>query len=254
MKRETVAIVGAGLAGLNCARVLAENEIPFALYEQSETVGGRVQTDVVDGFLLDRGFQVLLAAYPEAMRTFDYDRLDLQPFYPGSLVQFRGRPYLVADPFLKPLAAVRGLLSPVGSLADKLKILKLRKRSLRAEIEAYYPAQEKSTDEYLDDFGFSKSMRQRFLDPFLSGVHLDPQLQTSSRMTEFVFRMFSTGPTVLPRRGMTTTLREQSAPGARPSRAPRRSPIAGAPRRPSGWRPGPFRSPRSRAVARLARK
>lgn len=202
MKRDTVAIVGAGLAGLNCARVLAENEIPFALYEQSETVGGRVQTDVVDGFLLDRGFQVLLAAYPEARRTFDYDRLDLQAFFPGSLVQFRGRQHLVADPFRKPLAAMRGLLSPVGSLADKLKILRLRKRSLRSEIEADYPAQEKSTDEYLNDLGFSKSMRQRFLDPFLRGVHLDPQLQTSSRMTEFVFRMFSTGPTVLPRRGM----------------------------------------------------
>ncbi len=208
MKRETVAIVGAGLAGLNCARVLAENEVPFAIYEQSETVGGRVQTDVVDGFQLDRGFQVLLAAYPEAMRTFDYDRLDLHAFFPGSLVQYKGRRHLVADPFRKPLKALRGLFSPVGSLADKLKILELRKRSLRSEIESHYPAQEKSTDAYLNDLGFSCSMRQRFLDPFLRGVHLDPQLETSSRMTEFVFRMFSVGPTVLPRHGMGTLTQE----------------------------------------------
>ncbi len=202
MKRETVAIVGAGLAGLNCARILAENEIPFVLYEQSETVGGRVQTDCIDGFQLDRGFQVLLAAYPEARRTFDYSRLDLKAFFPGSLVQCDRRRYLVADPFREPLAALKGLFSPIGSIVDKLRVLKLRKRSLRTELEAHYPAREKSTHALLDELGFSKSMRQRFLDPFLRGVHLDPTLETSSRMTEFVFRMFSTGDTVLPRNGM----------------------------------------------------
>jgi phytoene dehydrogenase-like protein len=76
-----IVIVGAGLAGLACARVLAAAGRPFRILEASNAVGGRVRTDVVDGFLLDRGFQVFLPAYPEARRVLDYEALDLRPIY-----------------------------------------------------------------------------------------------------------------------------------------------------------------------------
>ena len=67
-----VLIIGAGLAGLACARHLADAGVSFQVIEASDGIGGRVRTDQVEGFLLDRGFQVLLTAYPEAQRTLDY--------------------------------------------------------------------------------------------------------------------------------------------------------------------------------------
>ena len=93
-----VLIIGAGLAGLCCARTLHQAGVPFAILEASDGVGGRVRTDRVEGFLLDRGFQVLQTAYPEARRVLDYPNLDLKPFYPGALVYHGGRLHRVGDP------------------------------------------------------------------------------------------------------------------------------------------------------------
>src|SRR5690349_20038689 len=94
----SVAIVGAGLAGLRCANSLAEAGIEFDLFEASDGVGGRARTDVVEGFRLDRGFQVLLTAYPEARRTFDYDALELGEFDPGALIRLNGEFSPLMDP------------------------------------------------------------------------------------------------------------------------------------------------------------
>ena len=99
-------VVGAGLAGLACALRLEEAGLSTVVLEASDAVGGRVRTDAVDGFLLDRGFQVLLTAYPEAQRVFDYERLDLREFYPGALVRAQGGFHRVADPFRRPLDAL----------------------------------------------------------------------------------------------------------------------------------------------------
>ena len=84
---DRVLIVGGGLSGLCCARRLQQAGVPFLLLEASDAVGGRVRTDVVDGFRLDRGFQVFLSSYPEARATLDYDALQLRPFLPGALVR-----------------------------------------------------------------------------------------------------------------------------------------------------------------------
>lgn len=111
-----VLIVGAGLAGLSCARRLAALGIPYQILEASDAVGGRVRTDHVEGFLLDRGFQVLLTAYPEARRVLDYTSLDLRSFYPGALVRFNGRFHRVADPWRRPIDAVTHVFSPIGTL------------------------------------------------------------------------------------------------------------------------------------------
>ncbi|MFN8709921.1 MAG: FAD-dependent oxidoreductase, partial [Planctomyces sp.] len=86
---DPVVIVGGGLAGLTCAKTLVRAGIETILLEASDEVGGRVRTDEVDGFLLDRGFQVLLTAYPEAKQQLDYSALQLQAFEPGSLIRTR---------------------------------------------------------------------------------------------------------------------------------------------------------------------
>ncbi|MGA0060087.1 MAG: FAD-dependent oxidoreductase, partial [Planctomycetota bacterium] len=71
-----------------------------------DAVGGRVRTDVVEGFRLDRGFQVLQTAYPEARRALDYGALELRPFEPGALVRVGGRFVRVVDPWRRPLGAL----------------------------------------------------------------------------------------------------------------------------------------------------
>src|SRR5207237_2923455 len=117
--------VGAGLAGLACARRLREVGVPFLILEASDAVGGRVRTDEFDGFRLDRGFQVLLTAYPEAQRLLDYRDLDLKPFARGVLIRLRGRFHRFADPRRHPLAGLAALAGPIGSLADKWRLLTL---------------------------------------------------------------------------------------------------------------------------------
>jgi len=197
-----VLIVGGGLAGLACARHLHEQGISFQLLEASDAVGGRVRTDHVAGFLLDRGFQVLLTAYPEAQRVLDYSRLDLHAFYHGALIRLNQQSYRVADPFRDPLDAFESLFTPIGTLMDKLRLLRLR-QSLRSQsLEKILQGQERTTLEALHEIGFSPSIVSTFFRPFLAGIFLEKELKTSSRMFEFVFKMFSTGLAALPAQGM----------------------------------------------------
>src|SRR5271155_286272 len=116
-----VVIIGAGLAGLPCARSLESAGIPVTLLEAADGPGGRVRTDVVEGFRLDRGFQVMLTAYPEAKRLLDYTALQLKKFEPGALVWHGGKFHRFADPFRDPIGAARLLFDSIVPLADKLQ-------------------------------------------------------------------------------------------------------------------------------------
>src|SRR6202142_2975848 len=197
-----VLIVGGGLAGLCCARQLQEKGISFQIIEASDGIGGRVRTDEVDGFLLDRGFQVLLTAYPEAKRLLDYPRLDLKPFFPGVLSWYAGRMNKLADPWRTPGIWWEAIQSDFGTLRDKLGILRLRHRLRGSSVEEIFQRPDRSTKEALESARFSKEMIHRFFRPFLGGILLDGELKSSSRMFEFVFKMLSEGDTSLPARGM----------------------------------------------------
>lgn len=202
LPENSVVIIGAGLAGLCCARELARANIHAVILEASDGVGGRVRTDRIEGFLFDRGFQVLLTAYPECQRVLDYEALELQPFYPGALVRFEGGFHRVADPFRAPLSAVPTLLSPIGSLADKFRIARLRAALAQYSVDQLFQRHEVTTRERLAQEGFSAAIIDRFFRPFLGGIFLEPELRTSSRMFDFVFRMFADGESAVPKQGM----------------------------------------------------
>ncbi|MEW6297612.1 MAG: NAD(P)/FAD-dependent oxidoreductase [Thermodesulfobacteriota bacterium] len=197
-----VLIIGAGLAGLCCARRLHEGGVAFQVLEASEAVGGRIKTDPVEGFLLDQGFQVLLTAYPEARRVLDYAALDLRPFYPGVLVRCGGAFHRIADPWRRPKDAIRTACSPVGTVRDKVGIARLRRRVLAGTLEDLFRRPETSTLDALQRAGFSATIVDRFFRPLFGGIFLERDLRTSSRMFEFMFRMLASGDTALPAAGM----------------------------------------------------
>ena len=197
-----VIVVGAGLAGLCCARELHAAGLEVLVLERGDAPGGRVRTDEVDGFLLDRGFQVLLTAYPEARRALDYERLGLRPFESGALIRRDGGFARVADPFRHPLQAIRSLSDAPGSLPDKLRVARLRRRLSRFSLNELLTAPQVTTAEALRREGFSSELVDAFFRPFLGGIFLDPSLETSSRLFAFVFKLFSEGEAALPAAGM----------------------------------------------------
>ena len=197
-----VLIIGGGLAGLACARRLADRGVSFQLLEATERVGGRLRTDVVDGFRLDHGFQVLLTAYPAAQQLLDYDRLDLQAFDPGVRIRKDGGFVELDDPWRKPSKAASTATSPIGTLADKLRVALLRHRLKSTSTDELLDAVQQPTAYRLRGLGFSEDFINDFLGPWMSGIFLDLDLQTSSRIFEFVFQMFARGDAAVPANGM----------------------------------------------------
>lgn len=202
MTKPEVIIIGGGLAGLCCAMRLSESEVPCLLLEASDAVGGRVRTDVFDGFRLDRGFQVFLTAYPEAQRVLTSSALRLRPFYPGANVFYEDKFHRVADPLKRPLDSWRTVFSAVGTLGDKVRLGALRQRLQQQSIESIWNAKERTILNILSTEGFSPTIIDRFFRPFWGGVFLDPALHTSGRMFEFVFKMFAEGDVAIPEQGM----------------------------------------------------
>ncbi len=197
-----VLIIGAGLSGLCCARTLTRAGIACSVFEAQDHVGGRVSTDIVDGFRLERGFQVFLTAYPEAQSVLDYKALDLRPFEPGAMVFADGRLHTLMDPWRRPLSIIDGALARVGSLADKLRMGSMRSSLQKATIDDLYAHPERTTLAALQERGFSTEMIDRFFRPFFGGVFFDRDLTTSSRAMEMLFRLFSLGDVAVPARGM----------------------------------------------------
>lgn len=211
MSRVDVIVVGAGLAGLVCARRLEDAGRSVALLEAAESPGGRVRTDVRDGFRLDRGFQVLLTGYPEARRWLDYGALDLRPFVAGARI-WDGRSWQrVSDPLRRPGDLWVTLRADVGTVADKLKLLRLVRRAQARRADEAWREDDRSTAEALAAEGFSVRMLERFLRPWLRGILLSPDLEVPESMMEFVLAQFAAGEAAVPATGMEAIPRQLAA-------------------------------------------
>ncbi|MBA2535361.1 MAG: FAD-dependent oxidoreductase, partial [Rubrobacter sp.] len=197
-------IVGAGLAGLTCAKVLRERGAEVAVFEASDGVGGRVRTDERDGFLLDRGFQVYFTSYPVSKRHLDYEALDFRAFDPGATVRRGSGQSILSDPIRDPKALVPSLISDAATLGDKVRTLALVARTPATEISAGAEGggADTSTLEYLREAGLSERYIDSFFRPFYGGITLNRALTTSARVLRFTLRMLATGRTVVPALGM----------------------------------------------------
>ena len=199
---EPVIIVGAGMAGLSCALHLHAAGLNLRLIDSSDGVGGRVRTDVVNGFLLDRGFQVYLDAYPETGALLDLKVLNLRKFEPGALV-FNGKQLKrLMDVFRRPASAWASATAPIGGFIDKLRVGLMRIQILASSLEQIANRDDRTTESYLRGRGFSEAMIDSFFRSFYGGIFLESELRTSSRMFEFTFKMFGQGSATLPAKGM----------------------------------------------------
>lgn len=202
LPRTGVIVIGAGLAGLAAAIHLNSQNVPFLILEASDGVGGRVRTDSVDGFLLDRGFQIFITAYPEAQKLLNYRTLNLQKFYSGARIFYNGQFHTVADPLRHFWDAAKSLTNPVGSVVDKLLIGSTRIRVLTKTDEEILSAEEAPTIELLKKIGFSDSIIKQFFRPFFGGIFFDTELETTSRLFDFIFKCLALGDNTLPAKGI----------------------------------------------------
>ena len=201
-----IVIVGAGMAGLTCANYLHQRGRDVLLLDAQDAVGGRVRTDRVDGFRLDRGFQILLTAYPEAQRLLNYTALDLQCFRSGAAIRHDAPSSTLwmqlLNPFKEPWRVFETLVSPVGTLADKLRIAALIQQVHGLSTADLFGQPATTTATYLREWGFSEQIIDRFFRPFFGGVFLEDDLTTSSNFFQFCFKNFFLGDAAIPALGI----------------------------------------------------
>ena len=205
-----IIIVGAGLAGWTCAKVLVEAGPQVLILEGSDAIGGRVRTDVTeDGYHLDRGFQVLFTAYPAVKRHLRLDDLKPRRFDPGAILVKDGKRYEIADPLREPSHMMSGALNPLIPLTDNLRVLNLTRQIARMSIADIFSGKgqpggrDETIEDYLRRLGFSENgFIDNFARPFYGGILLDRSLATSARMFQFTFKMLATGDTIIPAEGM----------------------------------------------------
>lgn len=199
---KNIVIIGAGVSGLVATLQLEAYGYKPTIYEADTRVGGRVQSDTINGYVLDRGFQVLLSAYPMAQKYLDYKKLDLKSFVSGSYIFKDGKRLCIGDPLRDVSLLGTTLFSSVGSFSDKIKVFKLKRMLHKKSIDAIFEAESITTLQYLQRFGFSNAIINDFFKPFFTGIFLETELSTSSRMFEFIFKMFGEGNAVIPQKGI----------------------------------------------------
>lgn len=197
-----VIVIGAGLAGLQCARRLQRNGYRVTVLEASDAVGGRVRTDLIDGFRCDRGFQVLNPAYPAVKDWIDVEALGLQAFGVGAVIRTSTRTTTLAHPLRHPQHALATLGSRHTPVADLLAFARWIAPTLRQPATGPRPAQDQTLHQSFDDAGLTGRLRRDVLDTFLAGVLADSTGGSSANYVRLLVRWFALGAPGLPRGGM----------------------------------------------------
>ena len=195
-------VVGAGIAGLTTAKILSENNKEVLLIEKSDSVGGRVQTDKYEGFLLDHGFQVLLTAYPEVHNQLDLSSLNLKPFEPGATIFKNGTFSKIGDPFRNFSSIAPTTFTRAINFHDKMKLLQLRYELIKEKNLQINKTDDERIIETLKKFGFSTKAIDSFFKPLIGGIQLDPELNGSARLSLLILKMLFLGDAAVPERGM----------------------------------------------------
>jgi len=199
--RAEVVVVGAGLAGMSAATRLAAAGCDVHVLEAASYAGGRLASERIDGFVVDRGFQVLNTGYP---RVADLDVDALRPgwFERGAIIRVDGKVHRVVDPRSRPSSAPGTLVAPLGSLREKAALAAFSLRAAYTPVGRLLRRDEGSAEEALRAAGVGDPALERFLRPFLAGVLLEDRLATSSRYLDLLWRCFVRGSFALPADGM----------------------------------------------------
>lgn len=192
-----ILIVGGGLAGLAAARTLKGENVEVTVLEAQPHIGGKLQTEVVDGFRLDRGFQVYFTAYPYAEKIMPSASLNLCKFERGARVFDKGkftefsqdRPFEMA-------------ISRAVSTADKIRVLALNESLSSRDADSLWEGDDVSAEAYLLGRGFSESFLDSFFRPFFGGIFLDRSLNVSRKVFLYYWKMLIDGQTAIPAKGI----------------------------------------------------
>ena len=195
-------VVGAGLAGLTAAKVLSQSGREVLLLEKSDGVGGRVRTDQYKDFLLDRGFQVLLTAYPELPKHLNLSLLELHSFESGATIFSDGHFSKVGDPFRNVSSIMSTAFTKTIGIQDKIKLLKLRNSLIGRKKIYLQQKDDKRILETFEELGFTSKAINSFFKPLVGGIQLDPSLSGSTRLCFLVLKMLFIGDAAIPSRGM----------------------------------------------------
>lgn len=202
MKKTRVGIIGAGLTGLVTAKELSKKGFEVTVFEKLDQPGGRMRTEIVDGWKLDVGFQVLLTSYPYLRKHIDLSKINLLTLEPAATIYRDGKTTVVGDPTRTKNIFWKTALSDIGGLRDKYLMYKLKKHVEGHSISEIFRTDNTTTIAFLSSFGFSQTIIDRFFKPFFGGIFLENELTTSSRMFLFVFKMFAKGSARIPLNGI----------------------------------------------------
>ena len=195
-------IIGAGISGLAAALTLHRKGQEFLILEKSDRIGGRIKTDLINGFQFDHGFQVLNPGYRQVKKLIDLKALKLNYFDAGIALRDGSSLKIIKDPFRHPTQLFKTLNALPGTFSQKKAFATYLAKLLATPKAIRYSAVDVSAKAALIDAGIDEEFLVKVLHPFLSGVFLESRLETSRIFLDEVLTSFFAGTPALPQDGM----------------------------------------------------